>query len=65
MAIGNVDSYIHPSPGLMYWDLCAPEPLIKAIGGYSTNLLNERLTYPLGTDCKIKGLILAKGYAYH
>lgn len=38
LAIGTVDSYIHPSPGLRSWDLCAPESIIKAMGGYSTNL---------------------------
>ena len=38
LAIGNCDAYIHPSPGLCYWDLCAPESLIKGMGGYSTNL---------------------------
>jgi len=38
IAIGNVDCYIHPSPGLCYWDLCAPESLIKGMGGYATNL---------------------------
>lgn len=33
LALGNVDSYIYPSLGCMYWDLCAPESLIKAMGG--------------------------------
>ena len=60
LAIGTVDSYIHPSPGLHYWDLCAPESLIKGMGGYSTNLAQERLTYPLDGNRKIKGLILAR-----
>ena len=60
LAIGNVDSYIHPSPGLCYWDLCATESLIKGMGGYSTNLLQERLRYPLDGDRKIRGLILAR-----
>lgn len=60
LAIGTVDSYIHPSPGLSYWDLCAPESLIKGMGGYSTNLLQERLTYNVEGSHKIKGLILAR-----
>jgi 3'-phosphoadenosine 5'-phosphosulfate (PAPS) 3'-phosphatase len=60
LAIGTVDSYIHPSPGLRSWDLCAPESIIKAMGGYSTNLAQERLLYPIEGDRKIKGLILAK-----
>ena len=47
VALGKVDSYIHPSVGLKYWDLCASEILIKAMGGYTTNIREERLTYPL------------------
>ena len=38
LSLGTVDSYLHPSPGLKYWDLCAPESLIKAMGGYATDL---------------------------
>ena len=60
LAIGTVDCYLHPSPGLKYWDLCAPEALVKGMGGYSTNLAQERLTYSLEGDRKIKGLILAR-----
>lgn len=60
LAINLVDCYIHPSPGLKFWDLCAPESIIKGMGGYSTNLKKERLTYNVGGDLNIKGLILAK-----
>jgi len=35
------------------------------MGGYSTNLAQERLTYPLDGDRKIKGLILAKNPPMH
>jgi 3'(2'), 5'-bisphosphate nucleotidase len=65
LAINNVDAYIHPSPGLMHWDLCAPEALIKGMGGYATNLCGERLKYPLGTNCKLKGLLLGKSKKHH
>jgi len=60
IALGTVDTYMHPSPGLKYWDLCAPESLIKGMGGYATDLYQERLTYPLEGDRKIRGLILGK-----
>lgn len=60
VAIGTVDSYIHANAGLKYWDLCAPEAIIKGMGGLSTNLFKEKLTYHLGGDRKVKGLILAK-----
>lgn len=65
LTAGVVDAYIHPSPGLMHWDLCAPEALIKGMGGYATNLVGERLSYPLGTNNKLKGLVLAKSKKHH
>lgn len=60
LAQSTVDAYIHPSPGLHHWDLCAPESLTKAMGGWATNLYQERLTYPVDKPTKIKGLILAR-----
>ena len=61
LALANVDCYIHPSPGLMHWDLCAPESLVKGMGGFATNLYQERLRYPVDApNYKLKGLICAK-----
>jgi 3'(2'), 5'-bisphosphate nucleotidase len=57
LALNNVDAYIHPSPGLCYWDLCANEPLIKAMGGYATDLYGERITFDIDKSPKLKGLI--------
>jgi len=60
IAQATADAYIHPSPGLMYWDLCANESLIKGMGGWATNLYQERLTYPVDApNHKLKGLIVA------
>ena len=56
---GQVDCYIHPIPGLMYWDLCAPESLVKGMGGQATNLAQHRLLYG-GSNHKIQGLVCAK-----
>ena len=45
----------------MYWDLCAPESLVKGMGGWATNLYQERLSYHVDApNYKLKGLILAK-----
>lgn len=57
LALGNVDTYIHPSSGLMNWDLCGPESIVKGMGGYTTNFMQERLRYSLEGDRRIKGLI--------
>ena len=60
ISLGTVDAYIHPSPGLKYWDLCAPESLVKAMGGYATDLNGERFGYSLEGDRKLRGLVLAR-----
>lgn len=60
VALGTVNSYVHPSPGLKHWDLCAPESVIKAMGGWATDLKNERLTYHADQDVNLKGLVLGK-----
>jgi 3'(2'), 5'-bisphosphate nucleotidase len=60
VVIGNADCYIHPSVGLKFWDLCAPEALIKAMGGFATNMNRVRLSYPEDGNRNIPGLLLAK-----
>ena len=65
VAVGTVDTYMHPSQGLKYWDLCASEILIKAMGGYATNLKEERLTYHLGTNVNLAGLIISRTPSHH
>ena len=57
---GTVDAYIHPSPGLSYWDLCAPESIVKGMGGYATDLSQKRIVYDPSASRKLKGLILAR-----
>lgn len=65
LAIDTVDSYIHPSPGLKFWDLCAPESIVKGMGGWATDFQLKRLTYNIGDDVNLKGLILAKSITMH
>ena len=66
IARGVVDAYMHPSPGLCYWDLCAPESLVKAMGGYATDLSQQRLTYHVDAPKhKLRGLLLGRTRAYH
>ena len=61
---GEVDAYFHPLKGLSNWDLCAPESLVKAMGGYATNLFNEKLRY--NTDgSKTEGLLLGRNPMIH
>ena len=67
LALGKVDAYLHPSMGLKYWDLCAPEILIKAMGGYATNIKEERLTYwnLSGGSRELKGLMVGRNPQYN
>jgi 3'(2'), 5'-bisphosphate nucleotidase len=37
IAQNQIDSYVSP-PGLGYWDLCAPEVIVRAMGGLCTDL---------------------------
>ena len=65
LAIGTVDCYLHPSPGLHFWDLCAPEALMKGMGCYGTDFKGERIKYNTDFDHNLKGLILAKNKKWH
>ena len=38
IALGEVDTYVQPRGGLGYWDLCAPEAIIRAMGGFFTDI---------------------------
>jgi 3'-phosphoadenosine 5'-phosphosulfate (PAPS) 3'-phosphatase len=59
LVIGTVDSYISPS-GLNYWDICAPESLVKGMGGYCTDFYQEKLNYSISGNFYIEGFISAK-----
>ena len=48
--MGNIDGWIHATPGLGNWDLCAPESLLKSVGGFGTDIFGNRLKYPIQGD---------------
>lgn len=60
-----VDAYVFPSFGLKYWDICAPSAIYKGMGCFGTNLLEERLVFPIDGDRKLRGLILARNKSMH
>jgi 3'-phosphoadenosine 5'-phosphosulfate (PAPS) 3'-phosphatase len=63
--MGNIDGWIHATPGLGNWDLCAPESLLKSVGGFGTDIFGNRLKYPIQGDQKIKGIMMAKSPQIH
>jgi len=42
---GKADCYLYPSRGTKRWDSCAPEAIVRALGGECTDILNERYDY--------------------
>ena len=45
IALDEVDTYCQPAPGLKFWDLCAPECIVRAMGGLCTNQDGNRFVY--------------------
>ena len=45
IVLGEVDSYVRPEAGLGFWDLAAPEVLVRAMGGLCTDMKGNRLVY--------------------
>ncbi len=41
----TAECYLYPSRGLKRWDSCAPEAVIRALGGECTDVFNERYDY--------------------
>jgi 3'(2'), 5'-bisphosphate nucleotidase len=60
MAFAKTDSYLYPGKGLAYWDICAPESVVKGMGALTTNGNFEKLTYPITGNRVISGLIMAR-----
>jgi len=42
---GKVDVYLFASPGTKKWDSCAPEAIVRAIGGQLTDVHGKSFTY--------------------
>lgn len=38
IALGEVDCYISPTIHLKFWDLCAPEAILRGMGGIASKL---------------------------
>ena len=45
MLDGRADCYLYPSRGTKRWDSCAPEAVVRALGGECTDIFNERYDY--------------------
>lgn len=64
VALQRVDLYM--AAGLSYWDLCAPDVLVRAMGGHITDISGYPVNYRKESkSASIRGLILAKNKHYH
>jgi len=59
--IGEADVYYYPSRGTNKWDTCAPEALLKCVGGTLTDIYGNPINYgrdqPVGHE---NGIIVSK-----
>ena len=42
---GEAHIYLHPSPGCKKWDTCAPEAVLRAMGGVLTDIKGDSYKY--------------------
>jgi len=42
---GKVDAYVFPTPGTKKWDTCAPEAILRAVGGSLTDVAGMKYDY--------------------
>lgn len=45
IALNEIDAYCQPTAGRKFWDLCAPEAIIRAMGGVTSDINGKRLVY--------------------
>lgn len=64
IAEGQADLYIEPSDGTSLWDTCAPEAVLLAAGGRSTDLCGDPIRYDVGAVRNLRG-VFASNSACH
>ena len=68
IALKEVESYVQPRPGLGFWDICAPEAIVRAMGGVCTDLEGKRLVYDkekTGGKTTLPAFIIGKTLPMH
>lgn len=56
---GKAHAYIFASPGCKKWDTCAPEAVLRAIGGTLTDIHGNRYRYDQSVRHQNRGGVLA------
>ena len=68
VVLGEADSYINPGNRCSFWDLCAPEAILRAMGGILTDENQNRLRYTKernGGSTLIPGFFIGKTSNMH
>ncbi|MEZ4451058.1 MAG: 3'(2'),5'-bisphosphate nucleotidase CysQ [Nannocystaceae bacterium] len=61
IAWGEADVYVHPRSGTKLWDTCAPEAVLRAAGGVTTDLRGAPLRYRDPTVHNLAGIVSTRG----
>ena len=56
---GKAHAYVFASPGCKKWDTCAPEAVLRAVGGTLTDIHGHRYGYDLTVRHQNSGGVLA------
>ncbi len=51
---GDADTYIYPRSGTKRWDTCAPEALLRALGGGMTDCFGRVYSYEKRDDLTVE-----------
>jgi len=65
IVLKEVDSYVQPRPGLRFWDLSAPEVVVRAMGGLCSDLHGNRLSYSDHSNTVVPAFAIGKTYNLH
>lgn len=61
IAWGEADLYVHPSAGTKLWDTCAPEAVLRAAGGITSDLHGQPLAYRGPGIRNLAGILATSG----
>ncbi len=54
MINGDADTYIYPKNGTKRWDTCAPEAILRALGGGLTDCFGRDYSYEKRDDLTVE-----------
>jgi 3'(2'), 5'-bisphosphate nucleotidase len=65
VAQGVADVYLYPQPGTKRWDSCAPEAILRELGGVVTDKFGKDIVYPTTGDMLNQSLICTMDKGVH